>query len=203
MHRKIKTYWLAVQKPRGAGLERLPDAWSSQRSETRPRTSELPAWGEKPRIYCAPCRVKCAITRKSVYSRMSSRLGEGFYAVDLACFDQRSDAPPSLSALVVTRNQGVFAIEDDRTDHIFHAVGVDLDTAKHMIATRDDHDVKKNLAKSLKPMRPSGYEPLPAEDRSSCDFNRLGDNPLKRRHFPTEPCRSQPQQTGPDGEQSS
>ena len=38
-------------------------------------------------------------------------IGEGFDAVDLARFDERRDAAPGFSALVVTREQSILAIQ--------------------------------------------------------------------------------------------
>ena len=50
-------------------------------------------------------------------------IGEGLYAVDLAGFDQRSDAAPGDAAFIVTGEERIFAIEDDRADQVFDPVG--------------------------------------------------------------------------------
>jgi hypothetical protein len=54
-------------------------------------------------------------------------IGEGFHAVDLAGFDQRSDAAPGGTAFVMASEEGVLAIEGDRSDQVFDPVVVDLD----------------------------------------------------------------------------
>ena len=56
-------------------------------------------------------------------------IGEGLNPVDLAGFDQRSDATPSDAAFVMTREERVFPIEGDGSDQVFDAVVVDLDAA--------------------------------------------------------------------------
>ena len=55
-------------------------------------------------------------------------VGEGLYAVDLAGFDQRSDAAPGDAAFVMASEEGVLAIEGDGSDQVFDPVAVDLDT---------------------------------------------------------------------------
>jgi len=54
-------------------------------------------------------------------------IGEGFYAVNLAGLNQRSDTAPGNAAFVVTREERILAIESDRSDQVFDAVIVDLD----------------------------------------------------------------------------
>ena len=56
-------------------------------------------------------------------------IGEGLDAVDLAGFDQRSDAAPGDAAFIVTGEERIFAIEGDGADQVFDPVGVDLDAA--------------------------------------------------------------------------
>ena len=56
-------------------------------------------------------------------------IGEWFDAVDLGGFDQRGDAAPGFSSLVMTRKQGVFSVQCDWADHVLDAVGVDFDAA--------------------------------------------------------------------------
>ncbi len=53
-------------------------------------------------------------------------ISKGFDIVDFAGFDQRSDAPSSDTAFVVTCKERVLAIESDRPDEVFNPVGVDL-----------------------------------------------------------------------------
>ena len=59
----------------------------------------------------------------------SLEIGEGLYAVDLAGFDQRSDAAPGHAALVMAGEERVLAIKGYRADQVFDPVGVDLDAA--------------------------------------------------------------------------
>ena len=55
-------------------------------------------------------------------------IGERLDAVDLAGFDQRSDAAPGDAAFVMAREQGILAIEGDGgADQVFDPVVVDLD----------------------------------------------------------------------------
>ncbi len=55
--------------------------------------------------------------------------GKGLDAIDLAGFDQRSDASPGDAAFVVTGKERVLAIEGDGSDEVFDPVAVDLDAA--------------------------------------------------------------------------
>ena len=57
----------------------------------------------------------------------SLEICEGFDTVDLAGFDQRSDAAPSDTASVVSGKEGVFAIEGDGADQVFDPVVIDFD----------------------------------------------------------------------------
>jgi hypothetical protein len=50
-------------------------------------------------------------------------------AVQLASFDERSDACPVLRALIVASEQCIFAIENKRTNTSFDNVGIELDAA--------------------------------------------------------------------------
>ena len=56
-------------------------------------------------------------------------IGKGLDAIDLAGFDQRSDAAPGDAAFIVTGEERIFAIEGDGADQVFDPVGVDLDAA--------------------------------------------------------------------------
>ena len=50
-------------------------------------------------------------------------------AVQLASFDERSDACPVLRALIVASEQRIFTIENKRTNASFDDVGIELDAA--------------------------------------------------------------------------
>jgi len=54
-------------------------------------------------------------------------IGKGLNPVDLAGFDQRCDAAPGDTALVMPGEEGILAIEGDGADQVFDAVVVDLD----------------------------------------------------------------------------
>jgi len=56
-------------------------------------------------------------------------IGEGFDAVNLGGFDQKSDSAPGFFSLAVTRKQGVFPIQGNWADHVLDAVGVNFDAA--------------------------------------------------------------------------
>ena len=55
--------------------------------------------------------------------------GLRFDIVELASFNQRSDAGPVFGSLVMAGEERVFAIEHDRPDSAFDDVGVELDAA--------------------------------------------------------------------------
>ena len=57
------------------------------------------------------------------------QIGEGLDAVDLGGLDQRRDAAPGPSALVVPREERVFPVQGDRANEVLDGVGVDLDTS--------------------------------------------------------------------------
>src|SRR5690606_27768717 len=59
----------------------------------------------------------------------SLEIGKRFGTVDFAGFNQRSDAPPSNAAFIVTCKECVLAIESDGADEIFNPVGVNLHAA--------------------------------------------------------------------------
>ena len=52
------------------------------------------------------------------------QIGEGLDAVDLAGFDQRGDAAPGDTALIMAGEERVFAIKGFRADRVFDPVGV-------------------------------------------------------------------------------
>jgi hypothetical protein len=56
-----------------------------------------------------------------------SEIGVRLDGVELAGFDQRRDDRPVLGSAVGSGEQGVLAIEGDRSDGPFDGIGVDLD----------------------------------------------------------------------------
>ena len=57
------------------------------------------------------------------------QIGEGLDAVDLGGLDQRRDAAPGSSALVVPGEERVFPAQGNRADEVLDVVGVDLDAS--------------------------------------------------------------------------
>ena len=56
-----------------------------------------------------------------------TQIGVWLHAVELAGFDDRRDARPGSSTLIVAGEQGILAREDERSDPIFDGIGIHLE----------------------------------------------------------------------------
>ena len=76
---------------------------------------------------------------------------KGFDTIEPAGCDQRSHAPPSDSTLVMTREQRIFSVQDQRSDQILNIVGVHFDAAvleEDLQAVEMAGDIAKLLAEA-------------------------------------------------------